>query len=171
MGRFHSLAPWIDWIERRGKSPIIFPAREGKNALGKGSNVSNIYRDPQGYLWLGGWGVLDRFDERSGQFKHYQHKPGDPNSLLSDNILRIYEDRSGKLWVGQVDGLSSFDPATEKFINYRNDPADPATLGISNVSAIYQDRSGTLWLGTCDGHIEPIRRQDEHLRELKARFA
>jgi len=136
---------------KTGQITHYLPGSGNKNALGKGSSLrNNIYRDAQGYLWFGGWDSgLDRFDERSGQFKHYRHKPGDPNSLLSDNILCIYQDRSGKLWVGQVDGLSSFDPATEKFINYRNDPAHPAGSGISNVSAIYQDRSGTRCSRDC----------------------
>ena len=144
----------LDRLDRKtGQITHYLPGSGSKNALGKGSSLSNIYRDAQGYLWLGGWGVLDRFDERSGQFKHYQHKPDDPNSLLSDNILCIYQDRSGRLWVGQVGGLSRFDPATEKFINYRNNPADPASLGSNGVSAIYQDRSGTLWFGTWMGTL------------------
>src|SRR5271157_5451626 len=145
----------LDRLDRKTGQITHYPAGSGsKNALGKGSALRhNIYRDARGYLWLGGWGVLDRFDERSGQFKHYQHKPDDPNSLLSNEILCIYEDRSGKLWLGQVSGLSRLDPATNKFINYRNNPADPASLGDNGVSAIYQDRSGTLWFGTWKGTL------------------
>ena len=145
----------LDRLDRKTGQITHYPPGSGsKNALGKGSALRhNIYRDARGYLWLGGWGVLDRFDERSGQFKHYQHKPDDPNSLLSNEILCIYEDRSGKLWLGQVSGLSRLDPATDKFINYRNNPADPASLGDNGVSAIYQDRSGTLWFGTWKGTL------------------
>ncbi len=116
----------LDRLDRKtGQTTHYVPGSGNKNALGKGSNLEGIYRDAQGYLWLGGWGALDRFDERSGQFKHYQHKPDDPNSLISDEIQCIYADRSGRLWVGQSGGLSRFDPETEKFINYRNNPADP----------------------------------------------
>ena len=144
----------LDRLDRKTGQVTHYPPGSGsKNVLGKGGTLMGIYRDAQGYLWLSGWGVLDRFDERSGQFTHYQHKPDDPNSLLSDNILCIYQDRSGRLWLGQVDGLSSFDPATEKFINYQNNPADPASLGSNGVNAIYQDRSGTLWFGTWIGTL------------------
>jgi len=144
----------LDRLDRKtGQIAHYLPGSGNQNALGKGSNLVGIYRDTQGFLWLGGWGVLDRFDERSGQFKHYRHKPGDPNSLISDEINCVYQDRSGRLWVAQNGGLSRFDPATEKFANYRNHPADPTSLGISNVSAIYQDRSGTLWLGTWTGTL------------------
>ena len=154
----------LDRFDRKtGQITHYLPGYGGKNALGEGSNVSNIYRDPQGYLWVGGWGDLDRFDERSGQFKHYQHKPGDPNSLPSDETNLIYEDRGGRLWVGQVGGLSRFDPATETFINYGNNPADPDSLGISNVSAIYQDGSGALWVGNSMGTLS---RLDEKTKTL-----
>ena len=144
----------LDRLDRKtGQVTHYLPGAGSKNALGKGGTLVGIYRDAQGYLWLGGWGVLNRFDERSGQFKHYQHKPDDPNSLLSNEILCVYEDRSGGLWLGQVSGLSRFDPATEKFINYQNNPADPASLGSNGVDAIYQDRSGTLWFGTWKGTL------------------
>ena len=145
----------LDRLDRKtGQITHYLPGSGSKNALGKGSALRhNIYRDAQGYLWLGGWGVLDRFDERSGQFTHYYHKPDDPNSLLSNEILCIYEDRNGRLWLGQVSGLSRFDPATEKFTNYRNNPAEPASLGDNGVSAIYQERSGTLWFGTWKGTL------------------
>jgi ligand-binding sensor domain-containing protein/signal transduction histidine kinase len=144
----------LDKFDRkRGQATHYLPGSGNKNALGEGSLLNGIYGDSQGYLWLGGWGALDRFDERSGRFKHYQHIPDDPRSLLSHEILRSYQDRGGRLWVGQVDGLSRFDPETDKFINYKNSPADPSSLRDTGVSAIYQDRSGTLWFGTWTGTL------------------
>ena len=119
----------------------------------KSVNLIRIYQDARGYLWLGGWGGgLDRFDERTGQFKHYRHNPDDPNSLLSDNVRKIYGDRSGHMWVGQQYGLSRLDPATEQFTNYRPDPRK-RPWNASSVWGIYQDRSGTLWFGTGGGAL------------------
>ena len=119
----------------------------------KALNVDSIYKDAAGYLWVGGWGSgLDRFDERTGRFKHYRHNPDDPNSLISDNVYTIYGDRNGHIWVGQQYGISRFDPATERFTNYRPVPNNPASLA-NSVWVIYQDRSGTLWLGTWGGAL------------------
>ena len=81
--------------------------------------------------WVAGVAGLDRFDERTGQFKHYRHNPGDPNSLISDGVYSIYGDRSGHIWVGQLYGLSRLDPATEQFTNYRPDPDNPTWNGSS----------------------------------------
>jgi signal transduction histidine kinase/streptogramin lyase len=105
---------------------------------------------------LGGWGSgLDRFDERTGQFKHYGHKPDDSNSLISDSVNTIYGDRDGHIWVGQLYGLSRLDPITEQFTNYRLDPRNPTWNG-SSIYSIYQDRSGTVWLGTAGGVLVRI---------------
>ncbi|MBV9746985.1 MAG: PAS domain S-box protein, partial [Acidobacteriia bacterium] len=106
-----------------------------------------------GYLWLGGWGSgLDRFDERTGQFRHYRPKPDDPSGLISDKVYDVYGDRSGQIWVGELYGLSRLNPMTEQFTNYRPDPGKPTWNG-SSVSGIGQDRSGTLWAGTTGGAL------------------
>ena len=153
----------LDKLDRKTGQVIHYiPGPEDKNTLGKGSDFGQphsdypydaIYKDPRGYLWLGGWGSgLDRFDERTGQFKHYRHRPDDPNSLSSDGVYKIYGDRSGNIWVGQRLGLSRIDPDTDQFTNYRPDPQNP-TGQRNSVCVIYQDRSGTLWLGTRGGSL------------------
>jgi uncharacterized phage protein (TIGR02216 family) len=62
-------------------------------------------------------GLLHRFDDRTGRFKHYRHDAGDPNSLISNNVYTIYGDRSGQMWLGMEGGISRFDPATDDFVN------------------------------------------------------
>ena len=129
----------------------MFSAWKTGTPLKKATNVNSIYKDARGYLWLGGWGSgLDRFDERTGQFKHYRHNPDDPNSLPSNHVLRIYGDRKGQLWVGHIDGVARLDPATEQFTFYRPDPKNPTKYGNAAL-AFYQDRSGTLWVARGEG--------------------
>ena len=124
---------------------------ESRSDSEKGTDVNGIYRDARGYLWLGGWGSgLDRLDERTGQVKHYRHKPDDPNSLPSNHVIRIYGDRSGQLWVGHIDGVARLDPATEHFTFYRPDPKNPTKYG-NAASGFYQDHSGTLWVARGEG--------------------
>jgi streptogramin lyase len=138
---------------KTGKITHYVPDRADENMLGEGANVDDIYKDTAGYLWVGGGGSgLDRFDERTGRFKHYRHKAHDPHSLISDNVLGIYGDRSGRMWVAQQYGISRFDPATDGFANYQPDPNYPASLA-NWATVIYQDRSGTLWLGTFAGAL------------------
>lgn len=117
----------------------------------KGTDVNGLYEDSRGHLWLGGWGAgLDRLDERTGQVKHYRHKPDDPNSLPSNHVIRIFGDRGGRLWVGHIDGVARLDPANERFTFYRPDLKNPTKYG-NAASGFYQDRSGTIWVSRGEG--------------------
>jgi YXYXY domain-containing protein/two component regulator with propeller domain len=121
----------------------MFPTRRTETRSAKGVTLIVFIKIHA----LGGWNSgLDRFDERTGQFKHYRHNPDDPNSLISNNVFRTYADRSGLLWVGQSDGVSRLDPATEQFLNYRPSPTNVTSYGRS-ADAFCRDRSGTLWVG------------------------
>ena len=118
----------LDRLDRKTGQIIHYLPGEGDaKTLGAGTNVNSIYRDPSGYLWVGGGGSgLVRFDERSGRFKRYRHDRGDPRSLVSNNVYTIYGDRSGQMWLGLEGGISRFDPATDGFVNYRFQTIQPA---------------------------------------------
>jgi ligand-binding sensor domain-containing protein len=64
------------------------------------NSVNAILQDQKGYLWIGTFGGLARFDgERFTVFS-----PADTRGLGSARILHVAESRSGDLWIGTVDG-------------------------------------------------------------------
>jgi len=145
----------LDKLDRKSGQITHYVPKPGdtldEHTLGKGTNIASIYKDTAGYLWLGGGGGgVDRFDERSGHFKHYRHNPHNRNSLISNNVYTIYADRNGHIWIGQEGGLSRYDPATDGYTNYQPIPDNPASFA-NTVWVIYQDRSGMLWAGTWGG--------------------
>jgi len=118
------------------------------------NNIRGIYEDHSGILWVGTNAGLNRFDQMTGQWRHYHHNPDDPFSLSSNFIGDIYEDSDGTLWVGTFEnGLNSFDPQTERFTRYLDDPDNPTSFKGSTVTEIYQDRQGILWIGTLEGGL------------------
>ena len=49
--------------------------------------IESLYVDRAGILWIGtGRGGLNRFDEASDSFIHYQYDPDDPTSLFSPPV-------------------------------------------------------------------------------------
>ena len=58
-------------------------------------SVNALLQGRDGYLWIGTYGGLVRFDGKS--FKTYHSSPG---GLVSNRILSLHEDRRGRLWVG-----------------------------------------------------------------------
>src|SRR5690349_17620955 len=75
--------------------------------------VYSIHQDRTGFLWLGSYNCLTRYDGYT--FKHYQHDASDPGSFPSGVAVSISEDPDGNLWL--VDGvgiLRKFKPKTEE---------------------------------------------------------
>lgn len=77
--------------------------------------VSSIFQDSRGFLWIGTFNGLNRYDG-------YQIKRFDPNnstawSLKANFIHSITEDEHGLLWIGTEHGPVILDPYTERFVH------------------------------------------------------
>lgn len=117
--------------------------------------ISKIYRDSSGILWVGtreqGLYILDTLRER---YVHYYNIPGNPESLSDDDVRAIYEDKSGLIWIGTYNGgLNKYDPQRKKFTLYRNLPNNPNSLSNNNVMTISKGKDGVVWIGTWGGGI------------------
>ncbi|MFA4875790.1 MAG: PAS domain S-box protein [Methanoregula sp.] len=96
----------------------------GDPASISGNEISSVYEDRAGNLWVGTIGAgLERFNRTTGTFTHYRHDPGNPASISADTIYTIHEDPEGILWIGTQDGgLNRFDPDTNVFRPYKRPP-------------------------------------------------
>lgn len=103
------------------------------------STVTCICQTRDGFIWLGTFAGLVRFD--GVFFKHFNR--WNTPDLKNDRIQALFADREGKLWIGTAGGgLVSYDSG--KWQCYT------VAEGLSNdhVRAITQDRAGYLWIGT-----------------------
>src|SRR5258708_31552532 len=118
--------------------------------LGLSQNSINcILQDSKGFLWVGTWSGLIRYD---GYSSVVYHSDNGPDKIKSDKITAIYEDHSGYLWIGtQMAGLFKFDRNSEKFLQYKHDPSDKNSLSDNNVWCIKDDSDLNLWVGTENG--------------------
>ncbi len=80
------------------------------------SAVNCVYMDSKGYVWMGTWDGLNRYDgDNVKVFKPNVFEEGN----ISNNIIRdIFEDKQNNLWVVTEDGLNMFDYRTEKFTSF-----------------------------------------------------
>lgn len=103
------------------------------------NHVEAILQDHSGFLWIGTWGGLVRYD--GYHYLTFKHDPADPYSLGNDSIIGLVEDASGMIWVTTRGGqLNRFDPITQRFTEFK-----------VNANTLAQDRKGNLWVGTAEG--------------------
>ena len=63
---------------------------------GAGNFVRGLVQDRQGFLWVGLWKGLLRYD--GYDFVPYRHDSSNTSSLSSDRVECLYVDREGTLW-------------------------------------------------------------------------
>ena len=101
-----------------------------------------ITQTRDGYLWIGTYNGLSRFDGVRFTSFTVNNTP----ELASDQILALHEDAQGNLWIGTAEG---------GLVQYRAgrfsrqlEEDDPVSM---TVSAIAEDEKGRLWIGTSKG--------------------
>ena len=101
-----------------------------------------MLQDHHGYIWIGTFGGLARFDGERFTVFDSANTPG----VGSDQIVSLYESRSGALWIGTVD---------DGLIRLQNGVATTYTErdGLPNrwVTSIRGDGEGNVWINTAGG--------------------
>ncbi len=107
------------------------------------SNVTCLFVDRSGFLWVGSQDGLNRFDGYS--FRHYRHRPGDAGGLADNYIFFLHDDRLGRMWMRTRMGLEILDPHTGKVTH----------LGLAEIQgcSLEEARGGEMWYGTSTGKI------------------
>ncbi len=103
-----------------------------------GNKVNAFLQDSRGFLWVGTWNGLTRFDG----YESIVYKPdltNPMNSLSNREVTALLEDRSGNLWIGTSSGLNCLDPMNDEFLQF---PFD------SRIASLYEDSDGKIWIGT-----------------------
>ncbi len=118
------------------------------------NNVEYIHIDMDGFVWLGTYAGLQRFD--GYEFKTYTYDPANPSSISDNFISTIFEDDSANLWIGtSANGLNVFNKELGAFQNFRHDPGNQHSLASNSImralKVITQDADGFVWVNTMAG--------------------
>lgn len=105
------------------------------------SNVRAIVQDKEGFLWMGTWDGLNRYDGYS--FKQYQYNPTENKSLSQNNIVNLAVDKNDKIWIAFVDGrIDLFDKKKEEFTPVK---VNNKFLIVSIYQFVKEDVKGNFW--------------------------
>lgn len=111
------------------------------------NTVNSLVQDSDGFLWIGTWDGLNKFDGYS--FNTFNKESG----LTNEAIRALYQYKN-TLWVGTESGLNAInlkDGSIRQFLAKEND-----TAGLSDnwINHITSDHYGKLWISTARGLTE-----------------
>lgn len=113
------------------------------------NSVRHILQDENGFLWLGTFSGLNRFD--GYQFKGYTGSSSSTHQLQNADITALELDNdSNRLWIGTRNGLTRFEMDTHSFETYLPDPQNPNSLPDHEIRSVHIDRFKRVWVGTKD---------------------
>jgi signal transduction histidine kinase/ligand-binding sensor domain-containing protein/DNA-binding NarL/FixJ family response regulator len=122
--------------------------------------VSSIMQDSRGFLWVGTYDGLNRFD--GVNFRIFRHVFDDPNSLIHNRISSIIETNDSLLLLGTGKGLCIYDPTSEKFY-----VPDWSVDRIQNntVNKLFKDSQNRIWVFVNGSNIYIV--DNKRLSDLK----
>ena len=110
-------------------------------------DVSCIMQDSNGFVWIGTYDGLNRFDGYN--IENYTSSTGNPQSISGNRILSLCEDSQKRLWIGtDGEGLNYFDLKTERFMRVE------ITSGSKVIKDISEDHHGNILVATSNGVLE-----------------
>ena len=112
------------------------------------NSIWSMVEQPDGTLWLGTSGGLNRYDPVARIFRHYREKDG----LANDTALCILREDSGTLWISTNNGISRFDQpggAPVVFRTYQS--SDGLQSNEFDSGSCLMTRSGELYFGGVHG--------------------
>lgn len=127
------------------KKQLTHPIKKG--------NITSIYRDNEGELWIGSWEKGVFLVKANGKIENFKNDPKNPHSLSSNFARSCCEDNLGNIWIGTFNGLNRYDKSTGLFQNHTASDTQSDGLTHSSIWCIVKDNQGTLWLGTYFGGV------------------
>lgn len=139
-----------------GYGMTVFRTNEGEPLSISDNHVRVMVQDnEEDFIWVGTYsGGLSRYDQRTGGFTNFRHKPGDPSTIGFYSVFSMFQEKNGILWLGTWGGgLDRFNKNDGEFTHHRHDPSNPHSISHNIVRSIYRDRGGILWVGTYGGGL------------------
>lgn len=133
-------------LEPLDSARIPFSTISTDNGISNDS-VYCLLQDSRGFMWIGTFGGLDRYDGR----ETVSYKPGGSEgfSLSASVVFALAEGAGRVVWAGtDGGGLNRIDPVSGAVTVFRGNADGPLGSGGDLVYALAAEENGDLWIGT-----------------------
>lgn len=127
--------------------------------------VRHIVQDKHGFLWLGTFAGLNRFD--GYEFKSYLSS-SDTTNLHNDDITALVLDEElNNLWIGTRDGLSLYNTDTHTFNTYLPDENNKQSLPEGEIRSVFVDKFKRVWVGTKNSGLYILNVETSNFKKVE----
>lgn len=109
------------------------------------NNISTLFQDQKGYIWIGTENGLNRFD--GNQFTLYQKNNPLYSNFHANSINTICETTDKELWLGTDNGVFIYNQVKDTFTPFVKQTSDKTSI-TSWITHIIQDKAGNIWIAT-----------------------
>ncbi|MGM8360595.1 hybrid sensor histidine kinase/response regulator transcription factor [Flavobacterium sp. ARAG 55.4] len=111
------------------------------------NSVRHIVQDEHGFMWLGTFFGLNRFD--GYQFKTYMSSEFGKNKIYNDDITALELDKdANNLWIGTRKGLTLYQMDKNVFRTFFNEKNNFNSLPEDEIRSVLVDKFKKVWVGT-----------------------
>ncbi|MES2894182.1 MAG: triple tyrosine motif-containing protein [Bacteroidota bacterium] len=101
-----------------------------------------------GSLWMAGYNILARVNNKSGTIEPVQNNAAGEYSIRYDEIFKLYEDREHNVWVCTNKGLFRFNPSSQLFRAVKNVKPGSDSAYTNDVNDLLQAPNGEILVST-----------------------
>ncbi len=136
---------------RSGKLTAI--RRKNKGNSSESNDISKLYFDSQGKLWILTEDGFDSYDLQKQTFSHHSHH-SELGGLFNEDVFRdILEVEPGIYYLATDAGLKIYDSHDNSFKHYYSNKSDKHALSNNHLYSLLKDQNGIIWIGTYGGGL------------------
>lgn len=124
------------------KFTALYTSNE-ENTSPVSNDISTVFRDREGLLWLGYDGAFSTFNPRTGKFQHFIS--GSENLPFLGLVNRFDQSSDGTLWAATQGGLLEINPITNRVSAHKHDEFNPASIVSNDIISVVVDRNDNVW--------------------------
>lgn len=128
------------------------------------NNISTLFQDQKGYIWIGTENGLNRFD--GNQFTLYQKNNPLYSNFHANSINTICETTDKELWLGTDNGVFIYNQVKDTFTPFVKHTSDKTSI-TSWITHIIQDKAGNIWIATHKQGIFLFNTQTDKLTQFE----
>jgi len=129
-----------------GSAQFVFKSLTVNDGLSQ-HDVSVILQDSYGYIWIGTYDGLNRFDGYN--IENFSSLTNNPESLSGNRITSLFEDSKKRLWIGtDGEGLNYYDLRTERFVRVQTEK------DYEVINDVIEDSKGNILVATSSGLLK-----------------